>query len=165
MSKKVKAQKVTPSQEAEHTVYAIMRLAEALFTLKAMGRLCEKCAADKAIEEAMLNNAIVLYGSVFKFSDVGGGTRHKIDEKSCVPKEYEDLHNRLTDYRDKLVAHFDFDFRKPTQKKAKGGSPYYIMDKSPVQDMKDEIPQIEKLVRAVLAVLTSRDILRPTTST
>lgn len=165
MSKKVKAQKVTPSQEAEHTAYAMMQLMQVLSTFSAMERLCEKCAADKNIEEALLRDAIVLYGSVFRGSNVGGDKKHKIEGKCCVPTEYEELHNRLMTYRDKLVAHFDFDFRRPTRGKATDGTDYYKLAKSPVPDMKDEIPQIKQLVGRVLGVLATRDIFRPTTPT
>jgi hypothetical protein len=116
MSKKIRAPKITPSQEDEHTVYATMRLAEAHFTLKAIGRLCKKCATDKTVGRALLNSAIILYGSVFKGSDIGGGKKHKIVE-SIVPKKHKELHKRLIEYRDKFVAHFDLTYKKPILKK------------------------------------------------
>jgi len=155
MSKKVKEQNVTPSQETEYSVYVLIRLAEALFTLKAMGRLCEKCATDKGIKNALLYNAIILYGSIFKYSNIGDDKRRKIDEL-FVPKKYIELHKRLIDYRDKFVAHFDFDYRKPAHGKSKKGNYYYELTECPKPDIKDEIPEIEQLIQEVLMILGTR---------
>jgi len=151
MSKKVKAQKVTPSQEHEHAVYALMRLSEAYFTLKAIGRLCKKCATDTGVKNALLSNAIILYGSVFKYSNIGDGKKTKVEE-SIVPKEYMELHKRLIDYRDQFVAHFDFDYSKPTLRKSKKGNFYKLTD-VPKPDIKDELPEIEQLILEVFTIL------------
>jgi len=149
MSKKVKAQKVMPSQEIKYCVYALMRLFVALSALKTIGRLCEKCAKDTSIKNALFHNAIIFYGSVFKHSNVGNGKKIKTGEW-YVPKRYLELHKRLVDYRDKFVAHFDFEYSKPKLGIGKKGTHFYKLAECPIPDMINEIPEIEQLIQGVL---------------
>jgi hypothetical protein len=156
MIRKKHPDKITPEQEAAYIAYATIQLMEVRFTLDAFAKLCEKCAGDKAIQEGILRCVIVQYGSVFKGSNVGNGKTYRLDKQCYVPKEHKGLHDRLIDCRDKLVAHLDFDFRKPEKAQTGDGTVYYTLAKSPVFDLTDSIAQIRDLTEKVSMILVDR---------
>lgn len=125
MSKK--RQPLTPDpakqekQTYRHKQYAWIRLRQAIISLDTLDQitaLFDEPSVWKVVRRALISDAIIAYVSPFKRSNTGPtkNENHCLEKEDYVPKESYELHDRLVDCRDKLFAHFDYDFQDLDQK-------------------------------------------------
>lgn len=105
------AERTTPEQEVQHKSLASGQLTQALLSLWSAERLCEKCAGSPDVMSALIRDAIVLYSGAFKSGSVGDGHSLRLSPASYVPKQFEQLHDDLIAYSDRLFGHVGSEFR------------------------------------------------------
>ena len=153
MAKNGKQNKIDQKQLFLHKGFALMQLKNAVLSLKAIEQVCSKCAAQASVVPALIRDAVVQYGSIYKFSNVGKGQKHKLDS-SIVPEQFKELHGQLITYRDQLFAHMDIDFRNPVKMESEQGVSWHIDNKSP-KDFTEKIPDMKNLMIHIMKKLGS----------
>ena len=136
----IMTRETAPEQDVRHKSHASGQLTQALLSLWAAERLCEKCAANKDGLSALIRDAIVLYGSAFKGRTVADGVARTLSQEAYIPKHFEGLHRDLIAYGDGLFAHFDTETGPSCHRVAKG----------PL-DFQDEIPTIKALILEIVS--------------
>ena len=144
MARKRNNSKVKPEQRFLHKGFASMRLTNAYLSIKAIQETCANCAEKTFVVQALIRDAVVQYGSIYKCSNVGNDKMHKLDE-SIVPSQFSELHNQLISYRDQLFAHFDFEMMNPVKKESDQGVWWHLDNKGP-NDFIDKLADIRALV-------------------
>lgn len=61
----------------------------------------------------MVKNAIIAYSRPFTNCRGIHTKKHCLKIKKVVPKNYRTLHKKVLQYRDRIIAHTDLDFRHP----------------------------------------------------
>ena len=143
------AECITPEQEVQYKSLASGQLTQALLSLWATERLCDKCAANKDALSALIRDAIVLYGAAFKYSNVGHRHSLKLSQKSYVPEHFKELHRDLIAYRDKLFAHVGSESGNP-KRAIDEKNPSWHRDAKGSLDFEDEIPNIKALILEIV---------------
>ncbi len=115
-----------------------------MLSLKAVEETCASCADKTWVIQALIRDAVVQYGSIFKYSNVGTDQRHKLDT-SIVPEQYRELHRQLISYRDQLFAHFDVAAIDPVKDDKHQGVSWHVDNKGP-NDFLDKLADIRTLI-------------------
>ena len=136
----------TREQQVRYKSLAASQLTQALLSLWAAEKLCHTCAANNDALFALIRDALVLYGSAFKYSDVAN---RDSSEGSYVPKHFEVLHRDLIAYRDNFFAHFGSEFA-PRTTAADGDSLSWHGDAKGPLDFEDEVPRIKALILEIV---------------
>ena len=144
---------VTQEQLFLHKSFALMQLKNAFLSVKAIEGTCATCAEKTWVIQALIRDAVVQYGSIFKYSNIGEDQRHRLDI-SIIPKEFRELHTQLISYRDQLFAHFDFVMINPVKKDNNQGVYWHLDNKGP-NDFIDKIIEIRTLVVHLMKQLSS----------
>ena len=155
MAKNKKQSELSQEQIFLHKGFASLQLKDALLSLMAV-ELCSKCIAIKTVVPALIRDAVIQYGSVFKLGNVIDKRKHKLDT-SIIPEQYQKLHQQIITYRDQLFAHIDFTARNPV--KIKNGKEifYEISNKGP-KDFIDKIPEMKAVIIHIMNKLGSEII-------
>lgn len=122
------------------------QLTQALLSLWAAEKLCHVCAANKDAQSALIRDALVLYGSAFRYCDLAN--RDSL-ARSHVPKRFEALHHNLIAYRDNFFAHFDSAFPWGISVADRDSLSWHGDTKGPL-DLEHEIPQIKALILEIV---------------
>ena len=134
-------------QQLQQKSLAASQLTQALLSLWAAEKLCDTCAANKDTLSALIRDALVLYGSAFKYSDAANRNSPK---RSYVPKRFEALHYELIAYRDSFFAHFGS--KSPCGVSASDGdSMSWHGDAKGPLDFECEIPQMKALILEIVS--------------
>lgn len=131
-----------------HKGFALMQLKNAVLSLQAIEQVCAKCAAQTTVVAALMRDAVVQYGSIFKLSELGERQSHKCDS-SIVPKQFSELHGQLITYRDKLFAHVDFELRNPVKIESQEAVSWHMDNKGP-HDLVKKLPEIKALIIQIM---------------
>jgi len=137
----------TQEQQVQYKSLAAGQLTQALLSLWATEKLCQTCAGNQDARSALVRDALTLYGSAFKYTDLANGD---LPGESYVPTRCEALHRDLIAYRDSFFAHFDSDFT-PDSTVAQENKLSWHGDARGPSDFEEEIPQIKALILETLA--------------
>jgi len=140
-------QDLTQAQQVQYKSLAAGQLTQALLSLWATEKLCHRCAGNQDAVSALVRDALTLYGSAFKYTDLANGN---LPGESHVPTRFEALHRDLIAYRDSFFAHFDTDFTPDTTVTEENTLSWHGDAKGP-SDFEEEIPQIKALVLETLS--------------
>jgi hypothetical protein len=143
------AERTTPEQDVQYKSLASGQLTQALLSLWAVERLCEKCAANTDARSGLLRDAIVLYSGAFKGNRFGGTHSVALSHASYIPKQFEQLHNDLIAYSDNLFAHVGSEFRSPRQVMDEN-RPLWQRNARGSADLEAEIPHIKALILEIV---------------
>ena len=138
---------VTREQQMRYKSMAASQLTQALLSLWAAEKLCPGCAANNDALSALIRDALVLYGSAWRYSDVAHGGS---SEESCVPQHAAALHRDLIAYRDNFFAHFDPAFIPPSTAVGQDELSWHGDARGP-RDFEEEIPHIKALILAIVS--------------
>ncbi|HBG26406.1 MAG: hypothetical protein A2Y10_06435 [Planctomycetes bacterium GWF2_41_51] len=150
MAENIEPKEMSNEQVFLHKGFATLKLKDAWLSLTAV-ELCGKCIAHKTVTPALIRDAVVQYGSTFKFANINRKQKHKLDD-SIIPKEYQSLHRQMIKYRDQIYAHIDFEARNPVKVKDEKNISYKISDSS-LQDCINNIPTMKALILHILQKL------------
>lgn len=140
-------QEITQAQQVQYKSLAAGQLTQALLSLWAAEKLCDRCAGNKDALSALVRDALTLYGSACKYTDRANGD---LAGDSYVPARFAALHRDLIAYRDSFFAHFDADFTPATTVAAANKLSWHGDAKGP-SDFEEEIHQIKALIIETLA--------------
>jgi hypothetical protein len=146
---------ITVEQQMLYKSMAASQLTQALLSLWATEKLCARCGASSDTLSALIRDALVLYGSAWRYSDVANGGAPEV---STVPQQFEALHRDLIAYRDRFFAHFDSTFGSHATAADRDGLSWHGDAKGPF-DFEDEIPQIKALILEILSEKLWPDLL------
>ncbi|MEN6383934.1 MAG: hypothetical protein ABFD79_01920 [Phycisphaerales bacterium] len=145
-----KSKEISQEQLFLHKSLATIKLKDALLSLTAI-ELCGKCIAMKTVVPALIRDAIVQYGSAFKYGNINHKRGHKLDIL-YIPEKHLKLHQQMITYRDQLYAHIDFDTKNPVKMKNENNI-YYKLNDSSLQVCIDSIPEMKSLILCILQKL------------
>ena len=143
------AKRTTPEQEVQHKSLASGQLTQALLSLWATEKLCEACAANRDVMSALIRDAIVLYSGAFKDRGVGDGPALRLSPASYVPKQYQQLHDDLIAYSDRLFGRVGSEFRD-LRGVADEKNPSRQGDARGSLDFLDELSRIKALILEIV---------------
>ena len=143
------AEQTTPEQEVQHKSLASGQLTQALLSLWSVERLCEKCAGNADVMTALIRDAIVLYSGAFKSGNVGNGHSLRLAPASYVPTQFQQLHDDLIAYSDRLSGHVGSEFRNLRGVADESDAPRRGNARSSL-DFVDEISNIKALILEIV---------------